>query len=429
MKLLVVCLVAMAGTAAQAEEAGGGVLVDISHTHAEARLVGVSAEGLFTFQVGKDARRVPAADLVAWGGPVEPRDAPQVLLANGSLLVVREIFKLQDKRLQLDSNTFGEFAVPLSALAGVLLHPPIDPQRRDRLAVRFAPPREGDDELLADKAARGDRLLLENGDELSGTVTAMTDSAVEFTSDVGPLTVDRQRIIAVGFDPSGRSNAISPAAPQTLRSSTEQAASASSQREGRNSAQRFLVGLRGGGVLQVAALMLDQERAQMTLSDDLKLTSPADSVVFVQTMGGRATYLSDLVPESYRHLPYLSIDWPYRLDANVTGTRLRAGGKIYPKGVGMHSTSRLTFRLAKAYRRFEAEVAIDDQTQLRGSVIFRVLAGPREIYKSGIVRGGDPPLRVSVDLGGVDQLSLIVDYADRADALDHADWLNARLID
>lgn len=95
----------------------------------------------------------------------------------------------------------------------------------------------------------------------------------------------------------------------------------------------------------------------------------------------------------------------------------------------MHSTSRLTFRLEKAYRRFQAELAIDDQTQLSGSVVFRVLAGQREIYQSGVVRGGDPPLPVSVDVAGVDQLSLIVDYADRADELDHADWLNARLIE
>ncbi|HEX5444137.1 MAG TPA: NPCBM/NEW2 domain-containing protein [Pirellulales bacterium] len=393
----------MAGWAARAEEAGRGMLLDASHTRAEARLVGVSAEGRFTFQVGKDTRRVPTAELVAWGAPVEPRDAPQVLLANGSLLVVREILKTQDERLLLDSDAVGEFAAPLSTIAGVLLHPPIDPQRRDRLAARFAPPAGRPDEPLPEPPPRGDRLLLENGDELHGRITAVTDTAVEFTADVGPLTVDRQRIIALGF--------------------------ASSQREGRSSPQRLLVGLRGGSVLNAAALTLDHDQAQVNISDDLRLTAPAAAVVYAQTIGGRAAYLSDLEPESYRHLPYLSIDWPYRLDANVTGTRLRAGGKIYAKGVGMHSTARLTFRLEKAYRRFQAELAIDDQTQLRGSVVFRVLAGPREIYKSGVVRGGDPPLPISVDIGGATQLSLVVDYADRADELDHADWLNARLIE
>ena len=35
---------------------------------------------------------------------------------------------------------------------------------------------------------------------------------------------------------------------------------------------------------------------------------------------------------------------------------------------------------------------------------------------------------VSVDIAGATKLELVVDYADRADVLDHADWLNARLV-
>jgi len=35
---------------------------------------------------------------------------------------------------------------------------------------------------------------------------------------------------------------------------------------------------------------------------------------------------------------------------------------------------------------------------------------------------------VWVDLEGVKRLDLIVDFADRADELDRADWLRARLI-
>jgi hypothetical protein len=51
-----------------------------------------------------------------------------------------------------------------------------------------------------------------------------------------------------------------------------------------------------------------------------------------------------------------------------------------------------------------------------------------EAYKSGIVRGGDRTLPVSVDVTGAKGLTLTVDYADRGDELDHADWLDARLI-
>lgn len=398
-----------------AAEPEGGLLVDIAHAGVEARLAGVAADGLFTFQVGTQARRVPAADLVSWGAPAEPRDAPQVILADGSLLVVRDVLKTDEGRLLLDSDAFGEFAVPRSSIATVLLHPPIDPQRRDRLVGRFAPsPRsEGEPASPARQSPGADRLLLENGDELSGRVTAITDSGVEFAADIGPLTVDRQRIIALAFSP-----------PSSASRNDD-----TSRSERQPSPRRLLVGLRDGSMFHASALTMDHDQMQAELIDRVKVAAPAQVVVFAQTLGGRATYLSDLEPESYRHLPYLSLDWPYHLDANVTGTRLRASGRVYAKGIGMHSTARLTFRLEKPYRRFEAGLAIDDETQRRGSVVFRVLAGPREIYKSGVVRGGDPPLPVSVNVSVVKQLSLVVDYADRADELDHADWLNARLIE
>jgi len=42
-------------------------------------------------------------------------------------------------------------------------------------------------------------------------------------------------------------------------------------------------------------------------------------------------------------------------------------------------------------------------------------------------RGGDAPKSISVDVAGADAMTLVVDYADRGDELDHADWLDARL--
>ena len=144
----------------------------------------------------------------------------------------------------------------------------------------------------------------------------------------------------------------------------------------------------------------------------------------------RVAYLSDLQPASYVHVPFLSLAWPYRTDANVVGTQLRAGGRLYAKGIGMHSTSRLTYRLdAKPYKRFEAALAIDNHTDGRGSVVFRVFVDAQERYHSPVVRGQMNIIPISVDVLGGIQLSLIVDYAEGGDELDHADWLNARLVE
>jgi hypothetical protein len=97
----------------------------------------------------------------------------------------------------------------------------------------------------------------------------------------------------------------------------------------------------------------------------------------------------------------------------------------------MPSASRLAYDVA-GYRKFEAEIAIDDAAGLAGSVVFKVVleAEPGNwatAYESPVVRGGDAPIPISVDLKGAGRMALLVDFADRGDVCDHANWLHARL--
>jgi hypothetical protein len=100
----------------------------------------------------------------------------------------------------------------------------------------------------------------------------------------------------------------------------------------------------------------------------------------------------------------------------------------------MHSTSRLAYDVS-VYRRFEAELAIDESAGRRGSAIYKVLlygagAAPAAwttAYESPVLRGGAAPVPVSLELGGATRLALIVEFADRGDELDLANWLGARL--
>jgi endo-alpha-N-acetylgalactosaminidase len=144
-------------------------------------------------------------------------------------------------------------------------------------------------------------------------------------------------------------------------------------------------------------------------------------------------YLSDLKPASYRHIPFLQLTWPYHADRSVAGAALRAGGKLYAKGLGMHSPARITYDLDGPYKRFDAEVAIDAEAGPRGSVVVRVFTDGgdgvwQEKARSEILRGGQPAVPISVDLAGAKRISLLVDFADRGDEQDHVDWLNARLV-
>ena len=199
----------------------------------------------------------------------------------------------------------------------------------------------------------------------------------------------------------------------------------------RTAAQGLLaiVGFHDASRLVVRRMEVDRQSVSLDLAGGVKLRSdrPQD-LVLLEPRGGRVVYLSDLKPSGYKQTPFLDLPWPLQVDHNVTGGMLRAGGTPYLKGLGLHSAARLTYFLERPYRRFQAELAIDDATNGQGSVRFRVLLDGREKLATSIIRGRMPPLPVSLDLTDVKQLDLIVDYADRADEMDHADWLAARLI-
>ena len=96
------------------------------------------------------------------------------------------------------------------------------------------------------------------------------------------------------------------------------------------------------------------------------------------------------------------------------------------------SACRLALDVA-GYRKFAAELAIDQAAGLSGSVVFKVLVDSgsgqwKPASESAILRGGDAPLPISVDLQGASRLALLVEFADRGDECDYANWLNARLI-
>jgi hypothetical protein len=349
------------------------------------------ADGTFHFQHNSQSREVAARGLVMWGAPLEVRQGSLVLLADGGLLAA-DVLASDDENLSVDSGVLRKLALPLEQVAAILFHPPLDAVRRDELLGRL---REG--------AARDDLLILDNGDELSGTVLAISPEEIEFKAAVGKLQLARGRVVALAFDPS------LVVAPQVK-------------------GLRTLVGLADGSRLVAASLVVSEAKAQITLAGGQQAGAPAGQIVFLQPSGGRVQYLSDLKPAGYKHIPFLELPWEYRLDRNVLGHSLRSGGRLYLKGVGMHSASRLTFALDGRHKRFAADVAIDDQAGPRGSVVFRVFVDAEQKYASPILRGGDAPLAISVELpAAAKTLSLIVDFADRGDELDYANWLNARL--
>ena len=356
-----------------------------------AELSAVDADWHVTFRTGQRQRTVPAADLLCWGQCPEQGRGGALVLADGSL-VAAEVVAADRKTLTADSDVFGTLKLPLESLSGIVFHQSSSRADRDKLLDR-----------LARAAGQSDRLLLDNGDELSGLVASIADDTVKLQTDAGPVDVKTERVTALVFNPTLKRK---PAAKGTPL--------------------QVWVGLSDGSRLLATQLLVQGDSVSITAVGQPLAASQRD-LVFLQPLGGRAVYLSDLKPAEYRQTPYLDLPWPYQADRNVTGGLLRCGGRLYLKGLGVHSAARLVYTLDQLYKRFDAELGIDDSTGGQGSVQFHVLVDGQEKFTSPILRGGNPPMPVSVDVTGAKKLELVVDYADRADVLDHADWLNARL--
>jgi hypothetical protein len=367
------------------------LVVPVDGAPFQAKLVDVNAQWKLTFDVAGKPRTIAAADLVAWGHPAELRKGPIIVLADGGRLVAN-VTDSDKTRLSATSRLLGDLKLPLDSLAGIVYRTPPNAQELDALLERISGGKD-----------RADRAILDNGDEVSGLIETLSGEKLSIKGDLGRVDVAMPRVVAVIFNPALRQP---PAAE----------------------AGAVWVGLRDGTRLLVSRLELRGEDMQLTEVGGAAWKAKSEDLVFLMPQSDRAVFLSDIRPDEYRFLPYLDVKWPYRTDRNVTGGQLRCGGRLYLKGLGVHSAARLSYKLDRPWSRFQAEIGIDDSTGGRGSVGFRVFVDGKVKYASTPVRGGMAPLPVSVDLTSAKQLDLVVDYGEAGDVLDHADWLNARLV-
>ncbi|MHC4592921.1 MAG: NPCBM/NEW2 domain-containing protein [Planctomycetota bacterium] len=140
-------------------------------------------------------------------------------------------------------------------------------------------------------------------------------------------------------------------------------------------------------------------------------------------------YLSDLQPAHVSSRPFVDVVWPPRLDRAVSGGPLTLGGKTYPKGIGMHVRTEMTFALGGAYSQFHAVVGVDDSAGQLGQVVFRVQADGEVIYESDPMSGGDAPQVLALDVMAAQMLTVAADFGDPLiGSGNFADWADARVV-
>ena len=368
-----------------------------------AELIAAGADWRLTFRADDKEREMPAADLVRWGRCPEQGRTGGLLAPDGGWIPAR-VVSADREIIAAESDLLGRFSLPLDRIAAIYFSP---------LSFHH-------------QAEPNARAVLKNGDVLTGPLLGIADNTVRLETDLGEIEITTDRIAAIVFPAKPRP----PAAPGPRPFQAWLGLSDGT----RLPADRLTI---GGGTATFSALGREWQ-------------TRAENLVFLQPLGGRAIYLSDMQPAEYQQTPFVpqppstaseksSLVWPWRKDSNVTGGQLRSGGQLFLKGIGVHSAARLVYEISPRpplgagpgarVKRFQALAGIDDSTDGRGSVRFRVLVDGIEKYAGPIIRGGEPPKPIEVDLTGAKRLELVVDYADRADVLDRADWIEARIVE
>ena len=118
-------------------------------------------------------------------------------------------------------------------------------------------------------------------------------------------------------------------------------------------------------------------------------------------------------------------------NAAVGGGALKVAGKTWQHGIGTHAPSTWNLWLDGKGSEFRAQVGVQDapgRSDHPGSVEFVVRGDGRELFRSGILRGGDSARPVRVSLVGVKELGLEVTDGGDGMSSDHADWLDAVVV-
>ncbi|MBN1818748.1 MAG: NPCBM/NEW2 domain-containing protein, partial [Sedimentisphaerales bacterium] len=113
---------------------------------------------------------------------------------------------------------------------------------------------------------------------------------------------------------------------------------------------------------------------------------------------------------------------------SVEGNPLSIAGQKFERGFGTHAPGAFWIQLDGWTTHFYAFVGVDDEVgRSPASVEFIVFGKGKILWRSGIMKAGDPPRKVEVLVRGVKQLGLIASEGSDGNHFDHADWAEARL--
>jgi hypothetical protein len=260
------------------------------------------------------------------------------------------------------------------------------------------------------EARTEDLLQLGNGDQIRGIISDVTPQAISIQPSSGgdATAVPMDSIIAAYFAKKASGAATQPSQDRAFR-----------------------VTLFDDSRVTARSIALDRDTLRLTLDDNSTRELKMSSVRGIEQLNGPVIWLSSLAPMDEVQTPYFGgASQPARMDRTVTGEPIRFNGRDYSRGIGVHSYSRLVFRIDPAFATsgiFRTQYAIDGD-QPWADVTVRIKVNDRVAYEKASVKSDAISPVVQLDLSAARTITLEVDYGANYDVQDRFNWIEPALL-
>jgi hypothetical protein len=392
--LLILSLLTAAGPTVEAPTLDGETLTgSLIRLDAEGATI-QTADGPVTLSIDRLAAILPEA-----GPPKQqPTSDLRVELTDGSMLAALE-YTVADAEAHIVLPDGKELRVPTRHVASVRFQ-----SQSETMAAEWSRIRES--------AGEGDLLVIRKNDSvdyLEGLLHEVTETVVQFELEGEIVPVKRTKIHGLSYYRRAKSELPEPRSELTGRD---------------------------GSTWPARSVSVAAEMFHWTTPLGLEFDAPATAVARIDFSRGKIVYLSDLEPESVEWAPFfgagkglssVSEFFAPRRDQGFDSGPLLLEGKSYPKGLAIHSRTRLVYRLPGPFGRFRATAGIDDRVRPNGNVRLVVLGDDRMLLETTLA-GSGPPEAIDLDLRGVRRLTILVDFGADLDVADHLNLCEARVI-
>lgn len=317
--------------------------------------------------------------------PTKPPSGRFLLVLDGLERIAGEPKGLQGEILLWSNPSMGEIRIPLMRVTS--MH-------------RVSRPNVPDERRAAD-----DVITLVNGDTVRGIIAVIREDAIGIQASGGDsIDVPLDSIAAVAFAPVAATQ--TPIEPQ-----------------GRS----FRVQLGDGTNLVVPSLHSQGQQLALELLDGSSRALPMASINSIEQLNGPVVWLSSRRPVENVQTPFLDMSAPARMNQSVTGAAIRFGDRTFARGIGVHSFSRLAWRIDAGYEAFRTQYAIDGQLPY-ADVVIRIKLDQRVVHEQKDLRAGTLSPLIVVDTGGARTIALEVDYGESYDVQDRVNWIEPALL-